>query len=680
MRAGRARRGGRSEKLSGPMETLSIRAARRLALARAGLLDPRAHRACPGRSGPRSRRRFAAAQAVIRRFGYLQLDTVSVAGARSHTIVLLSRLEGLDATVGEELLRPGAPIFEYWGHEASWIPLSLYPAFEFRRREFRSHPWWGDLVREHPQGRARPPPPHSRRRTAPLRRTWREGRTGKGWWDLGVMKRVASSLWSSGELAIRERRNFQRTYDLAERVIPEDAAPASPARPRRDWRRSCWRALDGHGWATTGTLAATWRPQEPQGGAGGDAAAAAGEGTGRRLRPGEAAMVARDGLDPSRRTRSWRRGWSARAAARGHGRAALALRSGALGPGAGGPPLRLRCAARDLQARAPACVRLLLPAGAGGRDARRTRGSQGRPEERAAARGVGPLREDGPGDRPAGPARPRGSRFGATRTHSACGSGRSPWPGLHFSPARPPDARGWRCGHEPHRGSLRGRPAAQGLRERFPAGQGSLPSRRRRATRRDQAGRDPCGRAEGALLRQDVRRRSRPSGRGGLGSGQGRTGPPHPRGVQRRGDPRGLDPGLRSFAARLLRGAGGPRVEQRTVLRGAPRRPARSRSSKPARGLAREARPLSGRAGPGVSKAWPRAGSMETALPRHGAVRRIVRDRDRARRTGRGRRGVQRDAASRREREAPAARGAIRRATTSTRPSPRRSKRPGSAR
>jgi len=132
------------------VESLSIRAARRLALARAGLLTPEPT-GLPRRARGRGPSAFAAAHAVIRRFGYLQLDTVSVAGARSHTIVLLSRLQGLDATVGEELLRPGAPVFEYWGHEASWIPLSLYPAFEFRRREFRSHPWWGDLVREHPK-------------------------------------------------------------------------------------------------------------------------------------------------------------------------------------------------------------------------------------------------------------------------------------------------------------------------------------------------------------------------------------------------------------------------------------------------------------------------------------------------------------------------------------------------
>ena len=237
------------------MDTLSIRAARRLALARAGLLTPEPT-GLPRRARGRSPSAFAAAHAVIRRFGYLQLDTVSVAGARSHTIVLLSRLQGLDATVGEELLRPGAAIFEYWGHEASWIPLALYPAFEFRRREFRSHPWWGDLIREHPKV-AR----DLRRRIredGPLRSSDMEGRTGKGWWDLGVMKRVAASLWSSGELAIRERRNFQRTYDLAERVIPEELR-RRPLPTAEGLETLLLAALDGHGWATTGTLASTWR-------------------------------------------------------------------------------------------------------------------------------------------------------------------------------------------------------------------------------------------------------------------------------------------------------------------------------------------------------------------------------------------------------------------------------------
>jgi uncharacterized protein YcaQ len=237
------------------VETLSVRAARRLAIAKAGLLNPE-RTGLPRYARGRGRSAFAAAQAVIGRFGYLQLDTVSVAGARSHAIVLLSRLEGLDARVGEELLCPGAPLFEYWGHEASWIPLSLYPAFEFRRREFRRHPWWGDLVSDNPKVAA-----ELRRRIrddGPLRSVDMEKRSSKGWWDLGIVKRVALALWSSGELAIRERRNFQRTYDLAERVIPAEIRER-PLSAEEGLEVLLLTALEGHGWATTGTLAATWR-------------------------------------------------------------------------------------------------------------------------------------------------------------------------------------------------------------------------------------------------------------------------------------------------------------------------------------------------------------------------------------------------------------------------------------
>jgi hypothetical protein len=237
------------------VETVSVRAARRLALARAGLLTPETT-GLPRWARGRGPTAFAAAEAVVRRFGYLQLDTVSVAGARSHAIVLLSRLAGLDAAVGEQLLRPGAPLFEYWGHEASWIPLALYPAFEFRRREFRSHPWWGDLVGEHP--RVATELLRRIRDAGPLRSAEMEGRASKGWWDLGVTKRVAAALWSAGELAIRERTNFQRTYDLTERVIPEPLR-RHPLSTADGLETLLLAALDGHGWATTGTLAATWR-------------------------------------------------------------------------------------------------------------------------------------------------------------------------------------------------------------------------------------------------------------------------------------------------------------------------------------------------------------------------------------------------------------------------------------
>ncbi len=193
---------------------------------------------------------------MIRRFGYLQLDTVSIAGARSHAIVLLSRLEGLDPGLPEKLLRPGEPIFEYWGHEASWLPLDLYPVFSFRRRDFRAHPWWGDVVAEHPRVAE-----NLLRRIhdqGPLRSVDFEGRGSRGWWDLKVAKKVAGQLWSSGVLAIRERKNFQRSYDLAERVIPAAMLRQTVALPDA-LKTLLPRALAGHGWAQTGTLAATWR-------------------------------------------------------------------------------------------------------------------------------------------------------------------------------------------------------------------------------------------------------------------------------------------------------------------------------------------------------------------------------------------------------------------------------------
>jgi hypothetical protein len=234
------------------MESLSVADARRLALARAGLLKPE-WTGFP--RGQKASRREAAFE-VICRFGYLQLDTVSVAGARSHGIVLHSRLPGLAPGVPESLLRPGAPLFEYWGHEASWIPIALYPAFAFRRRNFQKHPWWGDLIGDNPRVAASIL--DRIREDGPLRSSELEGKTSSGWWNLSVAKKVVSALWSAGILAVRERRNFQRSYDLAERVIEAKWRKRELTLPE-SLKVLLLKALEGHGWATPATLTATWR-------------------------------------------------------------------------------------------------------------------------------------------------------------------------------------------------------------------------------------------------------------------------------------------------------------------------------------------------------------------------------------------------------------------------------------
>ena len=198
-----------------------------------------------------------ACYAVIRRFGYLQLDTIPIAGARSHALVLLSRLHRLDPALPETLLRPKAPLFEYWGHEASWLPMELYPVFEFRRREFRKEsPWWGPVLRDH-RNRANA----IRRRIrneGPLRSTDFEDKADRNDWGATLSRRLLRSLWWAGDLAVRERKNFHPLYDLTERVIPEKVR-AQKIDKRAATKILLLKALDGHGWATMRTLVNTWR-------------------------------------------------------------------------------------------------------------------------------------------------------------------------------------------------------------------------------------------------------------------------------------------------------------------------------------------------------------------------------------------------------------------------------------
>jgi uncharacterized protein YcaQ len=205
-------------------------------------------------TGVRARR---AACGVVQRFGYLQLDSVCVTGARTHSIVLMSRLDGASPALGETLLQPGTPVYEYWGHEACWLPLDLYPAMAFRRREFAVHPWWGDVLGDHPEIGD-----HVMQRLAdegPLRAIEFKAEPRRaGWWNLGAVKKVLSALWSRGDIVVRRRLGFQREFDLAERVIPDEVR-TNPLPRDAAIRQLLLRALAGHGWATTGTLAATWR-------------------------------------------------------------------------------------------------------------------------------------------------------------------------------------------------------------------------------------------------------------------------------------------------------------------------------------------------------------------------------------------------------------------------------------
>ena len=236
--------------------TLDTRRVRRLALIRAGLLRPD-WTSLPQRASGHGLRARKAAHTVVDHFGYLQLDSIPVTGARTHGLVLASRLEGFDARFAEQLLQPEQPFFEYWGHEACWLPMGLYPVFAFRRQEYQIHPWWGDLLGEHPKVADRLL--ERMEHEGPLRSKDLEGGREPGsWWHLGIARKVLAALWTAGHVCVSERRGFQRFYDLTERVIPESYRER-PEPLESALETLTLKALDGHGWATTGTLVATWR-------------------------------------------------------------------------------------------------------------------------------------------------------------------------------------------------------------------------------------------------------------------------------------------------------------------------------------------------------------------------------------------------------------------------------------
>ena len=318
-------------------ESISIAQARRLALAGAGLLAPR-HLGLPERAGVRSALARERCHRIVEHFGYLQIDTVAVSGARTHCIVLASRLPGLDAALAETLLAPGAPLFEYWGHEACWLPLSLYPCFAWRRKQYRVHPWCGDVLREH-RRLARSIVKRIECEGA-LRSLDLKGRSGAGWSDLKLSRR-------GGPVAVARRADWRSASDAAFNAASTSSSGSSPpmSGPRRVSTASAFdtlllRALAGHGWASTGTVAATWRlvkcPRP-------DPCLAKTLAGDRQNPPVRAAHrgTGAPRLDPDRGSGTLARAGTPAAAPRPR-RPAVPLRSVAVGPGASAGPVRLR--------------------------------------------------------------------------------------------------------------------------------------------------------------------------------------------------------------------------------------------------------------------------------------------------------------------------------------------------
>jgi len=188
---------------------------------------------------------------AIRQMGILQIDTIHVV-ARSPYLVLWSRLGDYPQRWLEELATP-QNLFEYWAHAACIIPIEDFPFY--RRTMLDGVRGWTNpdgWLAEHAQA-VETVLARIRAGGAVRSADFEGAKSPGGWWNWKEEKMALEVLMTRGDLMVRGRRNFQRIYDLRERVLPEwdDARLPSPEETRRAFLLKTARCLGivRAGWA-----------------------------------------------------------------------------------------------------------------------------------------------------------------------------------------------------------------------------------------------------------------------------------------------------------------------------------------------------------------------------------------------------------------------------------------------
>ena len=237
--------------MPGP-DALSSAEARWLAITAQGLGRPRP-------KGPITRRHL---RAMVGAIGTIQLDAINVL-ARTQFLVPFSRVGAYDVRRLHAMTGPGGELWEYWGHAASLLPVETEPLFRWR---MAMHGPFGDSPTNGPRRvawrRA------NSRYIASVRKEVREHgpmpasrlsdprRRDGEWWDRrSVGRQALEALFADGELAGWRTPNFERVYDLPERVLPERVRNTPTPAVEDAQRALLLRSAQSLGIATAGDLA-----------------------------------------------------------------------------------------------------------------------------------------------------------------------------------------------------------------------------------------------------------------------------------------------------------------------------------------------------------------------------------------------------------------------------------------
>jgi uncharacterized protein YcaQ len=233
-------------------DSLRLTEARRIALQAQGFNDPRP-------TGRIDRRHF---RRVMDRIGLAQIDSVNVL-TRSHEMPFFARLGAYPRPALSEWLWGSGEVFEYWGHEASLLPVDLHPLLRWRMAEehawggvqsFReSHPGLGEAVLEAVLDNGPITLGELEHLGDAIKR--QPAAPGAMWNWTPAKKAVEWFFWNGQVSALRNPQTFERHYAAPASVVP--AAVLAEPTPESDdaMKRLLLRAARSHGVGTAKDLA-----------------------------------------------------------------------------------------------------------------------------------------------------------------------------------------------------------------------------------------------------------------------------------------------------------------------------------------------------------------------------------------------------------------------------------------
>ena len=159
---------------------------------------------------------------IINKLRYIQIDTISVIN-KAHHHILWTRNNNYSEKHLHDLQAKDKLIFEYWTHAMSFIPMEDYryslprmlnfkkPKSKWLKYRFNQSKKYFNYVLDRVKEEGQLSSSDFENDT---------GKKGGTWWEWKPTKTALEYLFWQGELMISERKNFQKYYDLRERVLP----------------------------------------------------------------------------------------------------------------------------------------------------------------------------------------------------------------------------------------------------------------------------------------------------------------------------------------------------------------------------------------------------------------------------------------------------------------------------